>query len=92
MSCEKHALGIPGYSLEELAIKLGDLRYDRLDMFLQLLSDKLLDDAAADAERDRPKLCYQLYKAGAKVAWAGYHISNAWYYSKPHMDIKQDNA
>lgn len=92
MSCEKHATEIPGYSLEELAIKLGDLRYDQLSDFLQLLATKLFSDAEADRQRARLYLFDSLNRAGSALLYSHRAVEYAWKLSKPHMDIKQDNV
>ncbi|MCK5918072.1 MAG: hypothetical protein KAG34_06585 [Cocleimonas sp.] len=53
----KHTDNIKHYDdLEVLAESLGDLYYDSLADFLNLLSDKILSDGEADRRRNRTKL------------------------------------
>jgi hypothetical protein len=86
-NCSKHKTEIEGYTLQELAIKLGDLRYDHLSIFLALLSEKIEFDSVKDQQRQRYKLAGQLHLAHARIQVASHAISDAWDVCKPHMDI-----
>jgi hypothetical protein len=74
----------PG-TLAELAGELGDLRYDALALFLRALARKLEQDAAADAERGRPRLAAALGDGATAVAAAAVAIERAWAISAPRM-------
>jgi len=69
----------------QLAIDLGDLRYDALARFLALLRDKIYRDASQDLERRRTRLAAELFGAAEDIAAAVKHIEEAWRLSKPHM-------
>ena len=71
--------------LEKLAADLGDLRYDSLATFLELLSGKLRQDATADARRGRPRLAALLEKASHGLGDAGEAVRLAWKLCKPYM-------
>ena len=74
----------PG-TLAELAGELGDLRYDALALFLRALARKLEADAAADAERGRPRLATALRDGAAGMSAVASQIERAWAISAPHM-------
>lgn len=63
----------------QLAEDLGNLRYDTLGEFLELLSKKIEKDAGADEGRER----YQLAK---QLNYSAKHIKNAWKICGPYMD------
>jgi hypothetical protein len=71
--------------LEKLAADLGDLRYDSLATFLEVLSAKLRQDATADARRGRPRLAGMLDKASLGVGEAGEAVRLAWKLCEPYM-------
>ncbi|BAZ13469.1 hypothetical protein NIES4071_53080 [Calothrix sp. NIES-4071] len=64
-------------SLAELAVELGDLRYDALAAFLHALSQKLEMDAVADSNRGRVKLASVLLKSATDVKSAASEIERA---------------
>jgi hypothetical protein len=75
----EHTNDIPyegGYP--KLADDLGNLRYDALADFLELLAAKIDRDAAADAGRGRQQLAAELKDAAE-------HIARAWRICKPFM-------
>lgn len=72
-----HETSIDG-SIENLAERIGNLRYDALSEFLFHLARKLEKDSAADLARGRPQLATRLDEA--KTA-----IDAAWRISKPYM-------
>lgn len=59
---------------EDIATELGDLRYDSLSIFLELLSKKLDKDSIADGERNRKKLSFELLEASKKIKEASKNI------------------
>lgn len=72
-------------TLEELAVDIGDLRYDVLAVFLKHLSDKLERDGVADAKRNRPKLANSLSKAACEIMKSSESIEKAWNICEPFM-------
>jgi hypothetical protein len=72
-------------TLAELAVELGDLRYDALAAFLHALGQKLEMDATADSNRGRAKLASALFKSAADVKSAASEIEQAWKICAPHM-------
>jgi hypothetical protein len=74
----------PG-TLDQLAVELGDLRYDALVEFLRSLGNKLESDGNADAGRGRSKLAGALHGAATAVKEAASEIERAWSISAPHM-------
>lgn len=81
----KHEVEIPGFTLDELAILAGNLRYDALSTFIAELSAKLAVDAARDIDRDRKKLGLQLGKASYSLVEVQKHVDEAWRICSPHM-------
>jgi hypothetical protein len=75
----EHSKDIPyegGYP--KLADDLGNLRYDALAEFLELLAAKIDRDAGADAGRGRAQLAAELQAAAERIA-------RAWRICKPFM-------
>ncbi len=81
----KHKTEIPNYSLEELAEKVGDLRYDSLEQFLLLLSNKIISDSLSDKRGGREKLASHLLDTSNALLEASTHIKNSWNISRKHM-------
>jgi monomeric isocitrate dehydrogenase len=79
-----HVRNYPG-SLEELAGELGDLRYDALAEFLELLADKIRKDGDKDRERQRRKLAASLHCCADELMNAKKAIDRAWAISEPYM-------
>lgn len=63
---------------ERLATDLGNLRYDALGTFLELLSKKLERDAKADEGRERHQLAKHLHDSAES-------INKAWKICEPFM-------
>jgi len=83
---EKHPVNLKyDGGLEKLAEDIGNLRYDALEKFLNLLSEKLVNDGNADKKRKRTKLAKRLSKASNLVLYAANEIKEAWKISAPHM-------
>ena len=88
---KKHPTRITGYPLEELAEKVGDLRYDKLQEFLEFLSAKILKDAEADRLRQRLKLSKNLQSLGENIQTASLHAKEAWKICQPYELKQADN-
>lgn len=82
---KKHPENYSG-SIEELAEELGNLRYDTLQNFLEVLSQKLAKDGDADFKRGRLKLAKSLYNASEQINNASQSIEQAWKICKPYED------
>jgi hypothetical protein len=74
----------PG-TLADLAEAVGDLRYDALAAFLQLLQGKLDCDAGRDESRGRVRLAASLRDAASQLDEAATAIQRAWRICEPHM-------
>ena len=72
-------------SLAELAQELGDLKYDSLAEFLQLLSAKIAQDGAKDSARGRGKLAAHLHRCAEKLHEAANECHHAWTICEPFM-------
>jgi hypothetical protein len=90
----KHPCNIDKYkgSLEELAESIGNLRYDALAEFLELLSTKIATDGAIDTERGRLQLGKCLHDSSGKIAGATKSIKQAWRICEPYMDKEEVKA
>jgi signal transduction histidine kinase len=80
-----HEIEIPGYTLKGLAEKIGDLRYDALADFLNLLSEKIDLDGFEDESRGRAKLATALKASAASLKQSSLHIDKAWQICEPFM-------
>ncbi|MCH2045206.1 MAG: hypothetical protein MK212_13910 [Saprospiraceae bacterium] len=90
----KHKTWIDHYenNLEQLAEKIGDLRYDTLSEFLDLLALKIKKDGDKDASRGRTQLARQLYTSSEALRESSKAIQKAWVICEPYMypeDIRQ---
>jgi len=74
----------PG-SLAELAEEIGDLRYDALSDFFQLLSQKIEKDGDQDKNRGRLQLATQLYACSFSLSTCKQAIDRAWGISEPYI-------
>ena len=72
-------------SLAELAEDVGNLRYEALAEFLQLLSAKVAQDAEKDAGRGRAQLASALQDSAAELTASADHMQKAWRIAKPFM-------
>lgn len=84
----KHNKELENYNADfkTLANELGNLRYDALAEFLDLLSNKIRLDGIADENRGRNKLANQLKNAAENLKNAVNSIEEAWRICKPYMD------
>ncbi len=80
-----HPTEIDGFELEELAEKIGDLRYDALAAFLSHLGAKLSKDSNMDHGRRRHKMASFLSQAAEKTSMARGFVHAAWEVAKPYM-------
>jgi hypothetical protein len=76
MTHADHVERYPG-TLAELAIELGDLRYDALAAFLAALAAKLEGDSARDAARGRRQLAAAHSAASIEASKAADAIAKA---------------
>lgn len=83
----QHKTWIKNYEqdFERLAEEIGDLRYDSLAEFLELLAKKLSIDAGKDRDRGRRHLSDSLYEAKRQVGKAADSINSAWKICEPYM-------
>lgn len=73
----------------ELAIGISELRYDGLQKFLEVLADKISDDAAQDLSKGRVKLSSSLKEASTCLSDAAARIADAWEICEPY-ETKND--
>lgn len=87
--CEKHKTFVEGFdgTMEELAEKLGDLRYDTLVEFLDHFSKKIEKDGEKDKAGGRVKLANSLLDASLRIGFASEAIKKSWIHSKPYMKL-----
>ena len=74
----------PG-TLEKLAVEIGDLRYDALAEFLELLAQKIEIDGDKDKSRGRSQLAAQLHRCSTNLQTCKESIDKAWVISEPFM-------
>lgn len=72
-------------TLNDLATDIGDLRYDTLSEFLELLSQKIRKDGDKDQEKGRVKLANQLHESAEALQQSKINIDEAWRISEPFM-------
>ena len=84
---KKHHKKLQKYpdSFEKLAEELGNLTYDSLADFLELLSEKMAKDGLADRNRNRVKLATALENSATHLKEASKEIEEAWRICKPFM-------
>ncbi|MBL4665366.1 MAG: hypothetical protein JKY23_05385 [Nitrospinaceae bacterium] len=84
-NCEYHPTSIKGFTLKQLAVAVGDLRYDKKAEFLSHLSDKLQADSKDDRDGNRPRLAGFLGYAAREIKSAQKQILRCWGICKPYM-------
>ncbi len=72
----------PG-SMEELVEEIGNLKYDSLAIFLELLAHKIQKDGQKDKERNRVKLSNNLFKSAEKIKESKEFMDKAWVICEP---------
>lgn len=80
---QKHPTHITYYDLNDLATQIGNLRYDALANFLNMLSQKIAFDAEKDEAQGRLKLAKNLYETAQHLADAEKNIAVAWKICEP---------
>ena len=73
-------------NFQQLSKELGDLKYDALAEFLNMLSEKILTDGEKDHARNRKKLAENLFEASKKLKDASIAIDKAWTICKPFTE------
>lgn len=81
-----HKTEIKGFDLKDLSEEIGNLRYDALQEFLLLLSDKLNRDSISDAKKNRTLLSTSLLDASDALWEASHYIQDSWNISKDKMN------
>lgn len=83
----KHPTSVEKYpgSLEDLAIDLKNMRYDKLTEFLGYLAKHVKLEADNDVANGKIKLPITLYTASNHIYAAQEEIDSAWKISKPYM-------
>lgn len=81
----KHPETVEGYSLDELAIAIGNLQYDKTASFLEKLADDLKRQADADHSKGRVHLAKELYATAEKIYGAKEKMYAAWKICEPYM-------
>jgi hypothetical protein len=72
----------PG-TMEELVEEIGNLKYDALSKFLELLANKIHNDGEKDKQRNRVKLSRNLFNGAEKIRESRRFIDQAWIICKP---------
>jgi hypothetical protein len=80
-----HQTEIEGYNLQELADKIGDLRYDALQILLSKIALKIKNDALKDRNRGRVKLAHELDEASKSIENSANNIEKAWVICEPFI-------
>ena len=83
----KHKSWIKNYErdFEKLATEIGDLRYDALAEFLELLGHKIERDGQKDKSRGRVQLANNLQNAAKALIESAKNIKEAWRICEPYM-------
>lgn len=83
----EHKSWIKNYenNFEKLATEIGDLRYDALAEFLELLGQKIEQDGHLDRNRGRIKLANSLQNSAAALMESAANIKEAWSICEPYM-------
>jgi hypothetical protein len=80
-----HKTEIEGFDIQELANRIGDLRYDTLNELLIKLATKIKKDALKDRKRGRTKLANQLDNAAKNIELSAENIDKAWVICEPFV-------
>jgi hypothetical protein len=72
-------------SMEQLAESIGDLKYDALSCFLELLATKIQKDGDKDKSRGRVKLAKHLHSSVDNLKECSKSINEAWIICEPYM-------
>jgi hypothetical protein len=90
----KHKAWINNYenNFEQLAEEIGNLRYDTLSNFLELLAIKIKKDGQKDESKGRNKLATLLYQTSDLLIESSETMLKTWNLCEPYMyplDIQQ---
>jgi hypothetical protein len=77
-------INYPG-SMEELVEEIGNLKYDALARFLELLANKIETDGKKDEARNRIQLSGNLYMSAERLIESKVFIEKAWGICSPYM-------
>ena len=79
MQVMPHATIIPGFhSMEELADRVENLRYDALLEFVEALRAALTRRANEDARSERPRLAAALRRTSESLVPTSHHLEEVW--------------
>jgi len=83
----KHLDYVEGFegTLKDLASKVGKMRYDRVEQFLEALAADIESQADADKERGRSQLSEVLYRTAENLRQGKTDMAKAWKICKPYM-------
>ncbi len=84
----KHPDYVEGFngSLEDLAKAVGNMRYDKVEEFIEALADDIVQQAEKDKENGKTCLATRLYETADKLYSAQNCIGKAWKISRPYME------
>lgn len=88
MSHPDHVEGWNG-TLEELAQAIGNMRYDTIAQFIDLLSNDIRRQSGDDWKRGRRRLSIRLNQTAHDLSLVKYGFSAAWKICEPYMDENQ---
>ena len=82
-----HKIKLESYpgTMEEFVEEIGNLRYDALSDFLNLLANKIQKDGDNDKNRNRVKLAQHLHDCSKKLRDCQSSIDKAWIICEPYM-------
>ncbi|MDP3698083.1 MAG: hypothetical protein Q8R47_00700 [Nanoarchaeota archaeon] len=86
----KHPLLVEKYSgsLEELALDIKNMRYDKVAEFLGYLAAQFKEEADKDSTNQKIKLGSKLYSASEYIFRSQEEIDSAWNICKRYMNKK----
>lgn len=84
----KHPTNIPGYpeDFKKLAEDIGNLRYDKLSLFLYELGNKIGNDMAKDEAAGKQNLASELRDVSFHLSNAAESTEFAWDICEPFME------
>lgn len=85
-----HVEGWQG-SIEDLAIAIASMRYDRVADFLGYLTGELMRQSSGDMKRGRNRLSTLLYKCASKMSETRHTMDQVWKLCAPHMTNNSDD-
>lgn len=87
----KHPTNIPGWegNLDELAIAIENMRYDKTIEFVERLESAISYRAIMDKRAGRKKLASQLFLAQISLQSLQRNLRMAWALCKSHMPVEE---